>query len=159
MRSFVIPIILATTILFSGVFAFIPINEATTVHTLIFANSARLSEDSASTTTAGDDITITCPANSNGCHILEVYVRENDGDADTADFDAANAIIDTITYTISNDLGLDLNNGGQPLPTVSGVAIGAGDTITIAVSGDSDSYSVHVIATVEGNTDIAVTLG
>ena len=149
------------TVVAAGVFAFAPIENASTVHTQIFANSAHISEDSAAIVggAAGEDITITCPAVSNGCHILEVYVRENDGGGASMNLDAANAVIEGIAYEIAGDLNIDLDEGAQAVPTVSGVAIGAGDTLTIDVSGASNTYSVHVIASVEGNTEIQVTLG
>ena len=161
MSNFTIPIILVFTVVVAGVFAFAPIENASTVHTQIFANSAHISEDSASVVAgaAGEDITVTCPTNSNGCHILDIYIRENDGIGNSMNLDTANAVIDDVVYEIALDLNIDLNEGAQAVPTVSGVAIGAGDTLTIAVSGTSTTYSVHVIASVEGNTEIDVTLG
>ena len=73
MSKFVIPIILVSTILFAGIFAFIPINDATTVHTLVMANTQRIDEIILATTTdANDDLVITCPAASDGCRILEI---------------------------------------------------------------------------------------
>ena len=161
MSNFTIPIILVFTVVVAGVFAFAPIENASTVHTQIFANSAHISEDSASVVAgaAGEDITITCPTVSNGCHILDIYVRENDGTGNSMNIDTANAVIDNIIYEIAADLNIDLNEGAQAVPTVSGVAIGAADTLTIAISGTSTTYSVHVIASVEGNTEIDVTLG
>ena len=162
MSNFTIPIILVFTVVVAGVFAFAPIENASTVHTQIFANSAHISEDSASVVAgaAGLDITVTCPTDSNGCHILDIYIRENDeGGGGSMNLDTANAVIDNIIYEIADDLNIDLNEGAQAVPTVSGVAIGAGDTLTIDVSGTSTTYSVHVIASVEGNTEIDVTLG
>jgi len=74
----IIPSTLAATILIAGIFSFIPVEKATAVHGIVLANTLRQSEATFTATSADNDIVITCPSTSNGCHILDLYVEEND---------------------------------------------------------------------------------
>jgi len=72
----VIPAILSVTIFVAGILAYLPIERASTIHSSIQSNSARLSEDLVSLIVPDTDLIIECPAASSGCHILEVFVEE-----------------------------------------------------------------------------------
>ena len=74
----IIPIILVFTVVVAGFFAFVPIDNASSVHTTIMANTVRIDEIIVAATAADQDLTITCPTTSDGCRILEIYFREND---------------------------------------------------------------------------------
>jgi len=154
MRRFVIPIILATTILFSGVFAFIPINEAATVHTIVMANTQRIAEIILPTGgNAGEDLRITCPAGSGGCRILEIYIQDADIGADTVILGALTGNINNVAEVeIQANLNTIIDDGMEAVAGVSGVTFGGGDTVTIAITGTSDDYNAVIFIQVEGNT-------
>ena len=162
MNRLTIPSILAATVLVAGIFAFMPIEKASTVHTTIQANTARLSESTVSVTDEDDDFTVTCPTGSNGCHILEMYLDDD-----------STAVVDTDAITCSCNgetvtLAADTDNEGSGtagdvftvlLNGVSGVAIGEGDVITVGVTGGTlnvGDYNLTVIASVEGGLSISV---
>lgn len=160
MRKLIIPSILAVTVLIAGIFAFMPIEKVSTVHGSIQANTARVSEDLIAVTVADTDLVIECPAASSGCHILEVYVEENDGTAGAgADIDlgAVTGTIDGDPVTIVTNLATTVSEARVVLSGISGVAIGSGDILTIdVVAGTSESaiYNMRVVALVQGGTSI-----
>jgi len=153
MRRFVIPLILVSTILFSGIFAFIPINEASTVHTVIMSNTQRIDTIVLATVVQNEDLVITCPAASDGCRILEIYIQDADLDGDTVTLGALNGNINDVAgVVIQADLGTIIDNSMEAVAGVSGVTFGGTDTITIVITGDSDDYNAVIFIQVEGNT-------
>ena len=57
------------------------------------------------------------------------------------------------------DVEVDVNDDDNlAVQGVGGIALGDGDTVTLEIGGDSDSYNAHVIATVEGNLEIEITI-
>ena len=152
MRRFVIPLILVSTILFSGIFAFIPINEATTVHTIVMENTQRIDEIvQPNNDLAGQDLTITCPAGSDGCRILEIYFQENGADDITLGALTGN-INGVAGVIIQLNLNTTIDDSMEAIAGVSGVTFGGGDTVTIAITGDSTAYNAVIFIQVEGNT-------
>lgn len=158
MKAIIIPTILAATVLVSGMFAFMPIERAGTVHTTIQANTIKFSVATASKSAAAQDFTISCPSASDGCQILEVAADNNDG-ANTLVIDNIQATIDGETYTIRTDDVTIVANARQLLPDVGGTAIRGGDSVTIdvAAGSTSTSYRIFVVALVEGGQSISVT--
>ncbi len=155
MSKLIIPIILVFTVVVAGVFAFVPIENASTVHTDIMANTQRIDEIILDTTTdANDDLVITCPAASDGCRILEIYFQETDATA-TFDIDlgAVNAVINGARIAVVQaDLNTQVNDSFEAIAGVSGVTFGGEDTITIDVTGASTTYTAVIFIQVEGNT-------
>lgn len=158
MPKLVVPLILIFTVVVAGIFAFVPIENASTVHTTIMANTVRIDEIVVAATAADQDLTITCPNTSDGCRILEIYFRENDGVAGAgADIDlgALTATINTIASTVQADLDTQVSEASQAIGGVSGVTFGGGDTLLIdivAATSESAVYSAVIFMEVEGNT-------
>jgi len=155
-----IPAILAATVMVAGMFAFMPVEQASTVHTTIQASTTQISvQTSQKTAGTGEDFTITCPTGSAGCRILEVYLDDDDlaGGRD-ADVD----VINVVRGGENVQLAADVDNAVVDDVTVllnglSGVAMAADDTITIPITGTSDDYTLTVIAETEGDSEIGLT--
>lgn len=157
MIKYTIPSVLAGIVVIAAIFALMPIDQASTVHTTIQANTIRLSSDIDTFTTVDRDIIITCPTASNGCHILEIYIDE--GSNNVLQIDTVDASINSqiITTVIDIDPNFSVQNTGKLVQQVGGIALSGGDTITLIVndgaSGSTD-YTVITIAQVEGGLDI-----
>jgi len=159
MNKLTIPAILVATVMVAGIFAFMPIEQASTVHQST-TGPQRLSEDIILVTVEDTDLVIECPATSNGCVILDVYIEENDtvggGGADI-DLGAVTATIDGDAVVISADLANLVDESREVIAALSGVALGSGDIITIVVvDGPSESaiYNMRVIAQITGTGEI-----
>ena len=153
MRRFVIPIILVSTILFAGIFAFIPINDATTVHTLVMSNTQRIDEILVTNpANPGDDLQINCPATSDGCRILEIYIQDATGGGIVTLDGLTGNINDVAGVIIQLDLNTDIDDAMEAVAGVSGVTFGGGDSVTIAIAVGSDDYNAVIFIQVEGNT-------
>jgi len=159
----IIPIILVITVVVAGVFAFVPIDDASTVHFQVMANTQRIDtiicEDGddpvlnpCDTGSDGEDLVITCPETSDGCRILEIYFDENDAGAGTIDLESLTGSINGIDYTIQADLGTLIDGTAEAVAGLSGVTFGGGDTITIEITGASESYNTVIFIQTEGNT-------
>ena len=163
-----IPVILILTIVVAGVFAFIPVQEAATVHTIVMANTMRIDQIlvplTGFNTTPNLDLVITCPDDSDGCKILELYMQEadaeitDDGDDDDGggdiDLGLLSGVINGVNTTIQGDLGTQVSNTQQAIAGLSGTVFGGGDTITIQVvdaSSASVRYNAIIFIEVEGN--------
>jgi len=163
MRKQLMPIILGGIVLVAAVFALLPMDQAGTVHTTIMANTLRLSEDLHTATAADVDIRVTCPAESNGCYILELYLEENDGTTNVnndIDLGEISINIDGDKITLSADLNIQVDEARVGIALASAIALGSGDRLDIVVDNndsESASYNWRVIAYVEGNTDIDAT--
>ena len=92
MKNLVIQSILTAIILVAGIFAFMPIDKASTVHNFIvdamLENNLKFSVVTGTADDADDVVTITCPGTSGGCLILDVLF-DNNGGADLIIDDAA----------------------------------------------------------------------
>ena len=135
----------------AGAFAFMPIENASTVHDIVMANTLRIDTLTATDTGAGTDLVITCPEESDACRILEVYFEENS--ADTIVLGALNAVINGDTYVIQADLGTTIDSEREAVAGLSGTTFGGGDTLTVVITGDSDDYNAVIFIEVEGNTE------
>jgi len=149
----IIPIILVITVVVAGFFAFVPIDNASSVHTTIMANTQRIDELVLTAGAAGDDLRITCPTTSDGCRILEIYFREFDGDGDTIILGALTGTINEIAAVgIQADLATTVSETMEAIAGVSGVTFGGSDILRIAITGLSDTYNAVIFIQVEGNT-------
>lgn len=164
MKSVIVPAILAVTVLIAGFFAFMPIEKAATVHSVIIANAIRMvTVDSATSTAQDQDMRITCPTtSSSGCRILEVYVEETvaGGTGVRVDSIDANVAGDPIATLVDINPDNTINDARELIPEAGGIAIGSGDTITLVTNdGATDNasrYQFRVIAEVEGNTTVTL---
>lgn len=155
--KYTIPILLASTIIVAGIFAFMPVDEARTVHTTIQASTTKLVESTAEATTTGDGFRVTCPATSDGCIINEAFlIEENaaaDADINNIEYEAPGS--DDFNLAVEGDNTVLADDGIQAILGVSGFAMAANDVICFDVDGTAgatgDSYSLKVIATVEGD--------
>jgi hypothetical protein len=134
----------------AGAFAFVPVEQASTVHTSS-GNSAIQEAVTTLTTATDQDILVTCPATSSGCHILEVYVNST---VATVVFATIDAVINGVAITTLID-NADLTVGAAAtalLPEVGGLSIGPGDTLefitTDGGTGDTARYTLRIIAEV-----------
>lgn len=158
MIKYTIPIVLASIVLVAGIFAFMPIQQATTVHTTIQASTVQLVDSElTSANTADQDIVITCPVTSDGCQILEVYVEETTGN--DVVFDAIDATIDGDAIADMVDINPDntINGARELIAQAGGIALGNGDSISLETvdgsTSDAARYTVKVIGLIEGDTD------
>ena len=139
MNKIVIPVILVVTISIAGIFAFMPIDKAATVHTTITSDlAAKVVELGAITTGnlgASDVFTINCSAAS---EIVGLNF----------DFDAGGSFAgDTLAVAVGGDdlhTGLSLAVGGIDALHGSAIASTSGDdvTITITLSTDDGDESI-----------------
>ena len=154
----IIPIILVFTVVIAGVFAFMPIENASSVHTTIMENTQRIDEILITTVTADDDLRIFCPTASDACRILEIYFEDTDLDTDLITLGALTGTINSIAGVgIVANLGTTINDGMQAVAGVSGVTFGGGDNIRIAIADGSDAYNAVIFIQVEGNTEATAT--
>ena len=157
MVKIIIPILLVFTVVVAGLFAFIPVQEAATVHTVVMANTMRIDEIIVATTAVDLDLVITCPADSDGCKILELYMRENDAAGNNLgdiDLGALNGNINSVATTIQLDLGTQVSEAQEAIAGLSGTTFGGSDTITVVVedgTSESDTFSAVIFIEVEGN--------
>ena len=139
----------------AGIFAFVPIENASSVHTTIMENTQRIDEIVVSFDTADFDLLITCPAASDGCRILEIYWDDDTAGAAEVDLGAVTATINGVTAAIVADLNTQIDDDMEAVAGVSGITIGGGDTLRIEVvdiPSESTSYDAVVFIQTEGNT-------
>ena len=162
MIKFYIPILLSVTIVIAGVFALMPVYEASTVHTTLQETSTNFVTVTATATTEDDDFIITCGAGIDACRILEVYLNENsagtlDPGAATVDLDGRNTGV--AAFQTAADTGVAGQNGVTvALTGVANTALPPLGVLRIEME-DSDgtsSYILTVIAETEANTTITV---
>jgi len=154
MTKFVIPSILAVTILIGGVFAFMPVEQASTVHTTIQASTTDVIVDSGNTKTIADGvatstqtITLTFTGDAVVTSIKVSIPAEGADDYDISGVTSrgvalleSTAIVDPGPGTaISVDL---MNNFGQ-------LAVASGDTIVITVLEEDTTDGADATATVD----------
>ena len=158
MIKYAIPLLLLSVVLVTGIFAFMPIQQATTVHTTIFSNTAKLVDSELTTANTTDqNVTITCPTTSDGCQILELYLRET-ANVGNVQINVIDLVIDGQNINGAIDVNPDdVANGVTILVTeAGGIALGNGDTLTLNTSdGDTDNaarYTVKVVGVIEGDT-------
>ena len=105
MNKITIPALLLGVVMVAGIFAFMPIQEASTVHTTVLAGSTDISHTQATSTGAGNDFTITCPTDSDGCHILEAYLTDPEAGVANIDTGAVTGTINGEAITFQADGG------------------------------------------------------
>ena len=165
MNKLAIPAILVATVMVAGMFAFMPVEQASTVHDTILAGTAQFSIQTANGNAAGngETITITCPAASDGCTILDLIIF-NDDNVNTLVLDTVVVTFNALTGTPSTaDLlagtTIIATNTVEYEATSSGLTLAGGDAIVITPTAGSTStlWEVQVIAEVEGGVgDISV---
>ena len=162
MMKYTIPTILTSIVLVAGIFAFMPIDEAITVHTTIQSSTTKIVSSTSASTAADDrDITITCPAGSDGCQILEVFITTTGDNTVLVNVDVnigGTAVANLI------DINPDDNVAAGTVGNVTelgGFAMASGDSVTLdaAGGGAGDRYTVTVIGIIEGDqTDFEFTI-
>ena len=157
-----LPSLLATTVMIAAIFALMPVDQASTVHTqiqdttsqVVIANSVATSAD------GGAEFTITCNTQSNACRILEAYIDDDDaGGGEAVDVGIIQLRMngETLAANIAADGDNAATDGTALIAGVSGLTITADDVLTINIGGLSDNYNLTVIAEVDG--DSSITLG
>ena len=164
MIKFYIPILLSVTIVIAGVFAFVPVEQASTVHTTILEGSMNLVTVTATSTANDDDFIITCPSTSDACLIKEIYVDDDLSGSGGIDPGPATIDIDGLgtgeaAFTIASDTGAE--SADLVVIALSGVAnlaLGPDAVLRIemTMAGNGFPYTITVIAEVEGNEVITV---
>ena len=135
MKKFVIPIILTATILIAGIFALMPVERVSTVHTTILGDHLTLMISTASTNIFGEgDIVCTSTA----AFLVHYNVAGlADGQTVTLTLGAV-----TVTYTLSIDV---VGTGFIGFDGLAGTLAGSPDeTFTIASSGGSANAIVSL---------------
>ena len=150
MNKLTIPALLLGVVMVAGAFAFMPVQEASTVHTTGTAQGSS-SVARTMTITAGDDITLTCGSLS-ACVIEEIYVTDNNSgtvvltDA-TLVINSDSLIIRTSTIaSISQDDSGAFIAGSLTDDDHNSLVIPAGLVLTVANSGTSTDITVTVIS-------------
>lgn len=162
MKKYAIPLILLAVVLVAGIFAFMPVQQASTVHTTIQDTNTRLSAVLVQNIdTDINDFLITCPAASEGCIISDVILHDTDAVQDvninSIDYTANSVAGDPTIVTIS--VQAIPANGVAFVNAISGMAMAGGDTIRIDLNdpGVATLVDIQVIATVEASqADITV---
>ena len=159
MNILTIPALLLGVVMIAGAFAFMPVQEASTVHTQLQETSTNYVTVSATSTTDSDDFLITCPAANDACRILEIYLDDdstgtlNPGLANI-DFDGAGA---EVAFEVASNTGIATNEI-QLLTGLSNLVLPPSATLFIEIA-DSDNthgYTLTVIAETEANQTITV---
>lgn len=159
MNKLTIPALLLGVVMIAGIFAFMPVQEASTVHTTLQETSTNIVSISATSTTDSDDFTVTCPATADACRILEIYIDDDstgnvDPGAATIDIDGAGA---EAAFQIAADTGAAVAEI-EALTNVANLTIPPTGVLRIEVA-DSDAthgYTLTVIAETEANETITV---
>ena len=149
MNKLTIPAILAATVMVAGIFAFMPVEQASTVHST--SGLSAIIESVTTLTTATDqDILITCPATSTGCHILEVYIVETVGGGAATFATIDGTIGGAAIVALIDNADLAVNGATALLPELGGLSLGPGDTIelitTDGTTDDGARYQARIIA-------------
>ena len=173
MNKLTIPTILVATVMVAGIFAFMPVEQASTVHTTIQDTQLtfKTTTDTQATVTAGQIITIDLDA---PFTLVSLSVSCTQGVSATAC--AGDEDMDLVSYTVDGSQANTLTitavtgAGGPGTSTVvigsSGALAGAGitaaDNITILMANDIASagtgdfdITVSVTVLVEGDTTVA----
>ena len=96
---------------------------AATVHEIVMANTMRIDEINLGTDVADEDLVITCPATSDGCKILELYLQEDDGTGADIELGALTANITTANdddedFIIQADVGTVIDEAAEAVDKV-----------------------------------------
>ena len=166
MNKLTIPALLLGIVMTAGAFAVMPVEEASTVHANLQETSTNYVTETATAAANNDDFTITCPANNDGCRIVEIYLDDDD----------VATTIDPGVVTVT--LGATFGAGEAAFQTAadSGGATGGGTTEIIALtnvsntalpatgslrieitpSAPTNDYQLTVIAETQANTTVTV---
>ena len=163
MNKLTIPAILVATVMVAGIFAFIPVEQASTVHTTIQANTMKLVTVS-TTCTATDATATACDIGVNiptgESFVLVGYVSTNGigGDGTADDFDMGALVINGATSTIDPAAhATTATTATTATANFGGTGAGAG-TITADPSGTSsgletdDTLTVTMTFMIEGDS-------
>src|SRR3989338_4282102 len=161
MNNKTIPALLAVTVMIAVIFAFMPVEQASTVHTTILENTSTLVTVSEQNLLASGDFTITCPAAADACIVKEIFLDDDVADqtvnpvAATYDIDGAGA---EAAFDIAADTGAaTVGDAVIALTNVANFAMGPSGVLRIEMtpSGGTD-YTLTVIAEIEGDNTITV---
>jgi len=147
MNKLLIPTMLVATVLVAGIFALVPIEQASTVHTTIQGTQLEFKSDtSAASKGAGVDYTLTCDR---GCILEAIYIDDDDA-VDTQDnvfttITITNIIgVETSTIDFADEI-LDPGNSNNPVALTDELELPmllpAGSTLTITNTGTSTDHN------------------
>jgi hypothetical protein len=125
MKKIAIPTILTATVLLAGMFAFMPVEKATTVHTTISANQAKVFESDpgiAAGTLVDLESTLDCDA----------------------DYSVVGIAIDTLGAVDAADDSVDITIGGDDVITALGIE-GPGGQIILEAAQSADAGEDTVV--------------
>ena len=152
MNKILMPALLVATIMVAGMFAFAPVEQASTVHTTGITQGT--TTVSSSTTGAEGTVTLTCGATS-ACVIQEIFITDEDAQAQVlTDVDLSiNGDTIALTSCVTDALGADVTvalllSDFAGLQGTSGdtIPVSAGEVLTLTITGASDNFTVEVIS-------------
>jgi len=163
MNKLTIPALLLGIVMIAGIFAFMPVEQASTTHTVMQETSTNyVTVDSTGAAVGSDDaFLITCAATSDACIILEVYLDNDTGN----DLNPGAALFDIDGATGEAAFEIVADTGGNmttdvviPLSGLSNITLPPSGTIKIAMNGDGtdSAYSLKVLVEAEANTTVTV---
>jgi len=164
MNKLTIPTILVATVMVAGAFAFMPVEQATTVHTTIQGTQLIDRTDSASATVAATDFTFTCDR---GCVIQGIHIDDDDDGTATQ-----NVVVES--YSVTNMVGaeallfdftdviVDDDDTGDPEGIIDStgalpLTLAAGNSMVIAIAGTSPLYNIIITGVAESGGTFSVT--
>jgi len=162
MNKITIPVILLGVIMIAGAIAFMPVEQATLTHLEIQERGTQFITVTATATTNNDDFIITCPATSDGCQIVEVYL---DDDAINITIDPGDVRLDLdgtgaeAAFITAADSGVaTVGEAPTRLANLAGTTLIAGSTLRIEMtpSAATSAYTLTVIAESEALNDVTV---
>jgi len=157
MNKLTIPAILAATVMVAGIFAFMPVEQASTVHaTSALATVEVLTFTDADVTEGTDVYSLTCTGDA---FVNSVYVQQlpaNDGA--TADLTVS---IGTTTSGAAGLLAASDADAAISLAIVFDVPVETGEVLTMTtagtVDGDDGDLDIFAVVTRAGGTTCAIT--
>jgi len=172
MNRLIFPTILSGIILFALVFAYFPVNEASTVHGTI-GNTATILESQKTLPANSDDVTWTIACTTSGNIITAIWADNSaTPDGDNEDFDLVDLKIAGNDYRtgIFNvsfsdgefiyDVLSQIENAANTKVGRSPIPCPAGDTVTLVFDNnfpDPDDVILNLIVTVQGPSGVTLT--
>jgi len=142
MNKLMIPVILVATVMVAGAFAFMPVEQATTVHTTILGTNVAIDVvdevvgDNTATTAFDFDLNLAGIAA--GEHFTATFIIE------MTDTDTAGTVTSTVLIQVFDGDGFVDAAVAEPTPANAG-----SDTATITVAGESSGTGVEIRFTVD----------
>ncbi|MCH7647030.1 MAG: hypothetical protein IIA83_00265 [Thaumarchaeota archaeon] len=149
MNKLTIPALLLGVVMIAGAFAFMPVQEASTVHTTgITQGTTSTTTTFTPTGTTTGDLVFTCGADS-GCVIQEIYVStSNSATLTVADLDiTVNGVIvqiDDTTLIVGTDTTIQLVRENGDTGTFMPIVLPANGVLTLDADGNNAAGTIIV---------------